>query len=174
MAPQVADTLLTLLSLGVVETLAGRVVGVEAHDGGLRAQVRLRGTSRLREVEARHVVDCSGPAPIGRTRHPVLRRLIDAGHVRPDALGLGLEAGSDGRLGTRTGEWNERLFALGPLLRGMTWEATAVAEIRGQAAALAGTLLEAGSRSDEAAGGIHLTPPRVEAGPVIDPGAGLR
>ena len=60
-----------------------------------------------------------------------------------DPLRLGLDALPDGRLVGRDGQASSLLFTLGPPLRGVLWESTAIPEIRVQAAALARTWLDA-------------------------------
>jgi uncharacterized NAD(P)/FAD-binding protein YdhS len=80
-----------------------------------------------------YAFNCTGPLhSIGRTKDPLLRSLLDAGQVRPDHLGIGLEV--DERSRTAPGE---RLWALGPLTKGRYWEIIAVPDIREQAAAVA-------------------------------------
>lgn len=53
--------------------------------------------------------------------------------VRPGPLSLGLDTDDDGSIPGS----ERRLWLVGPLRRGRDWEATAVPEIRDQAAALA-------------------------------------
>jgi uncharacterized NAD(P)/FAD-binding protein YdhS len=60
----------------------------------------------------------------------LLRSLLDAGQVRPDPLGIGVDVDEESRAG-------ERLWALGPLTKGRYWEIIAVPDIREQAAAVA-------------------------------------
>ncbi|TYB57193.1 hypothetical protein FXF51_40910 [Nonomuraea sp. PA05] len=83
------------------------------------------------------LVNATGPGG-DVTSDPFLAALIASGAARPDPLGLGLDADPDGALRGPC----ERLFAVGPLLRGSLYETTAVPEIRAQAAALAPRLLE--------------------------------
>jgi uncharacterized NAD(P)/FAD-binding protein YdhS len=92
------------------------------------------------------VVTCTGPGSLAASRHPLLRSLISHGLVRPDPLGLGLDARADGALLAADGSLAPGLYAIGPLLRGTLWETTAVPEIRAQAKALA-AVLTAGVRS---------------------------
>jgi uncharacterized NAD(P)/FAD-binding protein YdhS len=62
----------------------------------------------------------------------MLRGLLDAGVLRPDAHGVGLEVDERSRaVGAK------RLWALGPLTKGRYWEIVAVPDIRVQAAAVA-------------------------------------
>jgi uncharacterized NAD(P)/FAD-binding protein YdhS len=58
--------------------------------------------------------------------------------VRPDPLGLGIETLPDGRVLAADGTPTPGLYAIGPLLKGVLWETTAIPEIRVQAHALAG------------------------------------
>jgi uncharacterized NAD(P)/FAD-binding protein YdhS len=64
------------------------------------------------------------------TRDPLLRSLLDAGEVRADHLGIGLEIDGTCRAG-------EHLWAMGPLTKGRYWEIIAVPDIREQAADVA-------------------------------------
>jgi len=74
---------------------------------------------------------------IGRTRDPLLRGLLDAGLIRPDHLGIGVEVDGNSRaLGA------SRIWAMGPLTKGRYWEMIAVPDIRGQAAAVADDIAE--------------------------------
>jgi len=69
---------------------------------------------------------------MARTKDPLLRSLLDAGQVRPDHLGIGLEVDERSRpVGS------DALWALGPLTKGRYWEIIAVPDIREQAAAVA-------------------------------------
>lgn len=73
----------------------------------------------------------------------LLARLVADGVVRPDRLRLGLDAAFGGAVLDASGDPDDRIFTLGPLLRGSLYETTAIPEIRAQAAALAPRLLAA-------------------------------
>src|SRR5262249_8054077 len=95
---------------------------------------------------------CAGPATdIRATRDPLLRRVFDSGLARTDPFGLGLDANALGRVRRSDGTVAGNIYALGPLLRGVRYETTAIPEIRAQAAALAKVLVthvgQAGPRS---------------------------
>jgi uncharacterized NAD(P)/FAD-binding protein YdhS len=155
MAPEVDERLRALLATGALRVLPGRVEALEERCGVVRARVRPRGAVAATELAVRHVVDCTGPAPLARTSHRLVQRLLGSGLVRTDALGLGLDATPDGRLVSLENRRGDRLFALGPLLRGALWETTAMGEIRAQAAGLAERLLAVGRAAE--------TPALVEA-----------
>jgi uncharacterized NAD(P)/FAD-binding protein YdhS len=162
MAPQVSETLRSLLSARALTILAGNVEAVEEGTSTLHARIRPRGADQPVVMEVRHVVDCTGPAPVRRTTHPLLRRMLDTGLVRTDALGLGLDVTPDGRLVSLANPRGDRLFAMGPLLKGALWETTAMAEIRGQAADLARTLVGRTALSGEKERPVSLRSARAE------------
>jgi uncharacterized NAD(P)/FAD-binding protein YdhS len=79
------------------------------------------------------VINCTGPSvEVRRSRHPLVRRLLDRRVIHPGPLGLGLDTTVDGQLGAGAGV----LWLVGPLRRGRCWETTAIPEIRAQAADL--------------------------------------
>jgi uncharacterized NAD(P)/FAD-binding protein YdhS len=61
--------------------------------------------------------------------------------IQPGPLALGTAARADGAVLDDRGEPASRLFAMGPPLRGMWWESTAVTDVTSQAKALAGRLV---------------------------------
>ena len=120
-APEIAAQLDSLLRQGKLEVLAGRL---QAHDGG---EVQLATRDGPRRLTPRLIVNCTGPnGNVTRTRNPLLRQLLGEGLVAPDPLALGLLTDAEDRAAPR-------LWALGPLTKGMYWEMTAVPDIRAQA-----------------------------------------
>ncbi|MDA0633663.1 hypothetical protein OUY22_09560, partial [Nonomuraea sp. MCN248] len=138
--PASATALAELLASGRLRLLRGRLAGALPAGAGLRVRAELDGT--VRELDVGWLVNATGPGA-DVTSDPFLAGLVSAGAARRDALGLGLDAGPDGAVRDATGRPGERVFAVGPLLRGRLYETTAVPEIRAQAAALAPRLLEA-------------------------------
>ncbi|NTX09490.1 FAD/NAD(P)-binding protein [Myxococcus sp. CA056] len=144
MAPDVGDGVERLRAQGRLALSAARVRGFQLDDSGtVRVSVRRRGERREEQLQVHHVVNCTGPeGSVTRHGHPLLKHLAEAGRVRPDALGLGLDTDRHGALLDARGHAGGRLFTLGPLRRGELWETTAVPEIRTQARALAEHLLK--------------------------------
>lgn len=120
-APEIAERLQLLMEAGRVEILAARLL---SHEGSDLLLADRDGTRRLRP---RLIVNCTGPnGDLGRTSNPLLRQLLAHGLVATDPLALGLLTDEQDRAGSR-------LWALGPLTKGMYWEMTAVPDIRAQA-----------------------------------------
>jgi uncharacterized NAD(P)/FAD-binding protein YdhS len=141
MAPEVAHEVEDLIRTGCLALRAARIRAFGPHPSGARVTLLPRGTDRVEERVFGAVVTCTGPGALAASRHPLLRNLISHGLVRPDPLGLGLDARPDGALLSADGSVSPGLYALGPLLKGVVWETTAVPEIRAQAKALAGLLV---------------------------------
>jgi uncharacterized NAD(P)/FAD-binding protein YdhS len=130
-APEVARTIARLIGEGRLEIVGGRVISAREEGDGLMIQFRKRGSGLIDEMQFAYAFNCTGPLQaIGRTKDPLLRSLLDAGRVRPDQLGIGLQVDARSRAG-------EHLWALGPLAKGRYWEIIAVPDIREQAAVVA-------------------------------------
>src|SRR3569833_489653 len=102
--------------------------------------VRLDQGGRERELRVGWFVNGTGPAA-AVDGDPLLRGLVAAGLARPDPLRLGRYAYPAGAAADAAVRPHDRMFALGPPLRGLWYETTAIPEIRAQAAALAPRIL---------------------------------
>jgi uncharacterized NAD(P)/FAD-binding protein YdhS len=99
---------------------------------------RPRGGSRSREATVARIVNCTGPeADISRADETLLRKLVAAGRIRPDACRIGIDIDAEGHAIGADGAASRSLYAIGPMTRGAWWEIVAVPDIRGQTAALA-------------------------------------
>ncbi|HEU4725559.1 MAG TPA: FAD/NAD(P)-binding protein, partial [Candidatus Eisenbacteria bacterium] len=142
MAPAIASHVEGMRAEGRLRVMAGRIVSTTAHAGGFSIDVRPRGRGEIATLHAEWLVNATGPT-VRYAEDPtvLLTRLLEGGIVRPGPLGLGLDAKPGGALVDRKGDPHTDLFTLGPPLRGLLWESTAVPEIRLQAADLARSLV---------------------------------
>lgn len=126
---------------GRFEVIAGRLHGLH-HDGDrLRAHVRPRGSAAEACRHVDRVVLATGlDAELAHTDSALLADLHRQGLAASDATGLGLACTDRGQLLDARGQPVPGVHVLGALRRGESWESTAVAELRSQAAALAATL----------------------------------
>ena len=132
-APEVAQTVARMVAEGRLEIAAGRIGAVRNADGALEVEIRRRGASAPVKRRFAYAFNCTGPLhALGRSRDPLLRSLLDSGHIRPDRLGIGIDVDDHARA-----EGAEHLWALGPLTKGRYWEIIAVPDIRDQATAVA-------------------------------------
>jgi uncharacterized NAD(P)/FAD-binding protein YdhS len=140
MAPEVAARLAAFRSEGRLELRSGGLASVV--DRGADCLVELGGTT----VRADAVVNCTGPTTdISQRVDPLASALLDRRIAQPDPLRLGLSCTIRGEVLGPSGIAVPRLFAVGPLRKGLLYESTAIPEIRAQAIEIAGYLGEMAS-----------------------------
>jgi uncharacterized NAD(P)/FAD-binding protein YdhS len=134
--PATAARVARLRAAGRLRLLPGQVIAAWDEPDGIRARIAADGS--VTDLSAGWLVNATGPAAdITQVADPLLRGLLDSGVVRPDPLRLGLDAGPGNTVLDASGRPSDRIFALGPLLRGRRYETTAIPEIRDQAAVVA-------------------------------------
>lgn len=141
MPPETGKTIHFLRQTGQLNVKAGRINKLETKENGaLKAHFSHNGQKFT--LEADYIINCMGPETnIANIESELLKNLMAANLIRPDVLGLGIEATVNGEITDSFGRTNN-LYTLGPLLKGILWECTAVPEIRVQAQNLATLLLE--------------------------------
>jgi uncharacterized NAD(P)/FAD-binding protein YdhS len=140
--PRTAGRIAALRAAGRLQVRPGQIVAAGGGPGGVRVSVAHRGTVTV--LDGGWLINGTGPAAdVTAVADPLLRSLLAAGLARPDPLRLGLDADGCGALLDAAGHPGDRLFTLGPPLRGVRYETTAIAEIARQAEALARHLITA-------------------------------
>jgi uncharacterized NAD(P)/FAD-binding protein YdhS len=141
LAPEVSRRIDAVRTRGQLRIHAGRIDSFVAEGDVATVTYRPRGSGQQKELRVARVVNCAGPAcDFDRIPHPLVRRLLGDGLVRPDAHRLGLDVTPSGALKDRRGAISRQLFAVGPVTRGAFWEMTAVPDIRRQCELLAAQL----------------------------------
>ena len=132
-ALSVAGRIEALIARGALEVLAGRIAGDEG--GDVHIALRGGGGTARRFAAA---VNCTGPeTAVARVEDPLIRQMLATGRARPGPLGVGLDVDEGARLIGVDGLPSPRLYAIGPLTRGVFWEMVAVPDIRRQVRELA-------------------------------------
>ncbi|MFN0131713.1 MAG: FAD/NAD(P)-binding protein [Phycisphaerales bacterium] len=132
-----------LMRVGTLRIVAGRIERASAKGGAVEVVVMPREGGAAMTIPAAWVVNCTGPQTDSRRiDDPLVRDLLSRGQIVADPLGLGIETAADGAVVGMGGRASEDMYTLGPWRRPALWETTAVPEIRGQAKALARTLLQ--------------------------------
>lgn len=111
--------------------------------GGVNIRIRPRGEAQTCVVHGAALINSSGiEYDWRRVARPLPQQLLARGLVQPGPLALGIAAATDGAVVDEHGQAANRLFAMGPPLRGMWWESTAVTDVALQAKALAARLTD--------------------------------
>jgi uncharacterized NAD(P)/FAD-binding protein YdhS len=136
--PRIGRTLRAWIDEGRLQVLPARILAAQAVRGKVVVEYRARGAGNSERVTVDRIVNCSGPDyhPC-RVKSPLVRSLLTAGYLTPDATESGLQVDASGRLIHRNRRPVDGLHYLGPWLRARDFEATAVPELRVLASALA-------------------------------------
>ncbi|MCJ2082781.1 FAD/NAD(P)-binding protein [Methylobacterium sp. J-090] len=153
-APPAAEAIADEIARGTLVVRAGRIRSVADTADAAVVTLRPRGSAGDERLPVQCILDATGIGRVAETDDPFIRRLMGRGLVRPGPFGIGLDAAPDlraltpGALGPAEAA---PLWVVGPLLRGVLWECTAVPDIRNQAAGLAGAVAQALSGTDRGA-----------------------
>ena len=136
--PLSAQLVARLHGEGRLRIQAASFKGLELASGGVSIRIRRRGEAQTVVVSGAALINSSGiEYDWRRVARPLPQQLLARGLVRPGPLALGIAAAVDGAVLCGDGQVARRLFAMGPPLRGMWWESTAVTDVASQAKALA-------------------------------------
>jgi uncharacterized NAD(P)/FAD-binding protein YdhS len=137
MAPPHADLIHAMIADGTLRIVAGRIGSMEKGPNCVRVTYAPRTGGPAKVLDVQRVIKASGLEHISKTRDPLMQRLLDRGLVRMDAQGMGLDVTDGLNVLRADGEPAPRIWALGPIVRGVFWECVAVPDIRVQASHLA-------------------------------------
>jgi uncharacterized NAD(P)/FAD-binding protein YdhS len=141
--PLSAQLVARLREEGRLRIRAASFKGLEPGGEGVTIRLRARGEQVIRQVSGAALINSSGiEYDWRRVARPLPRQLLERGLIQPGPLALGIAADASGAVLDAEGNVSQRLFAMGPPLRGMWWESTAVTDVAIQAKALAAKLTQ--------------------------------
>lgn len=117
---------------GRVTVVKGRVVAASRDGKNLRMTIARAGVESV--IQAGTVINATGPgSDYSRIERPLVQNMLRRGLIRADELRLGIDATPDFNVISHTGGVQPQLFSIGPPIRGLHYETTAVPEIVRQA-----------------------------------------
>ena len=139
---RVVAQLESLKKRGILRIHAGRLDHLRRAGDGIEVGFRPRGSGGIETLRVDRVFNCTGPDyDLARVGGALWRSLLTRGLVAQDTLGLGIDTDGDARVLSADGSAVPNLYCFGPLRRARLWEATAISELREQAAELSRHLL---------------------------------
>jgi uncharacterized NAD(P)/FAD-binding protein YdhS len=118
-----------LLKTKKLELIRGRVHDIRSNETGFEVDYSDKGQNNYLKTSV--LINCTGPeSNFEKVEFPLIKQLFQTNSIRVDALKYGIESSVNGQIAPN-------LFTIGPPLKGILWESTAVPEIRVQAQQLA-------------------------------------
>ncbi len=133
MAPPVSQLLDLMVASGFAQVCRGRIKAVEEFGNRALVTWQSRGADCTERVTVQRIINATGVGPMCRSTDRLVRNLMRRGLARLDLCGLGLDVTDSMQILSSTGHVTSNLWALGPIVRGVFWECTAVPDIRIQA-----------------------------------------
>ncbi len=123
--------------------VAAHIVDAEREGAKITATLFLRGEDKTETITVASILECTGlPDDPRRSANPAISSLYAGGLIRSGPLAIGLDLDQHCAVIDAEGAVSTRLFAIGPLTRGVFWESIALPDIRNQCASLAALLAD--------------------------------
>ena len=136
--PLSAQLVARLHEEGRLRIQAASFKGLVPSAEGVTIRLRHRGEHAVTQLSGAALINSSGiEYDWRRVARPLPQQLLKRGLIQPGPLALGIAADAGGAVVDAAGQVSRRLFAMGPPLRGLWWESTAVTDVAIQAKALA-------------------------------------
>jgi uncharacterized NAD(P)/FAD-binding protein YdhS len=133
MAPPVAAMVEKMRETGFLQIHRGRILQIAGGTGGAKVDWLPRGAREPQQMTVQRVINATGVENAARSADPLMRNLLRRGLVRLDRYGIGVDVTDALQIGDNQGRAAPNFWALGPIVRGIFWECTAVPDIRIQA-----------------------------------------
>lgn len=155
-APEANEIFKRLVESGRLSLLKGRLLAAHAVDDRLVCEILSKADQTITESVFDVVINCTGPdTSVSSTPSRLIQQLLKDGTIVADPLGLGILLGEDFSVMSSNDVAIKWLSYVGPMLKSMFWEATAVPELRHHAGAHAVRLAQ---RFNEGAGQVGQVP----------------
>lgn len=139
-APETGTIIEGCLAKGNLAVVKGRLAALVPDADHVEATIVTSAAPSGTIMRFDRAIDCRGPRNDIAPDTGLTSTLAERGLVRADRFNLALDVDDDGRVLDEHGSPSPRLFALGPLTRGLHWEVTAIPDIRKRAERLASLL----------------------------------
>lgn len=123
-----------LVSNNKINIIKGRIFDIKTEENSFRI-LYSNSESTQQMLETDFIINCTGPeSDYTKIKMPLVQQLLKNQIIAPDLLNYGINAQKDGQI-------SQNIYTIGPPLKGILWESTAVPEIRLQAYDLASKII---------------------------------
>jgi uncharacterized NAD(P)/FAD-binding protein YdhS len=131
---QSMDVFNQLINSGTIKLIKGRVFNIETKDKSFEISYKNSESNDL-TFKTDLIINCTGPqSNYNEIPSLLVQNLIKNNIIEPDSINYGINA-------SKNGEISPNVYTIGPPLKGILWESTAIPEIRLQAKELASKII---------------------------------
>lgn len=142
--PENGEIIRKSIESGQLRILKGRITRIDAGKDPMEIEYLDRETKKMRKEKAHYLINCKGPnLDYDTIETGLIKNLIAKKIIQCDQAHLGINALPGGAVLEPGGRPSNRLYTIGPTLKGIVWESIATPEIRVLAENLARELLRA-------------------------------
>jgi uncharacterized NAD(P)/FAD-binding protein YdhS len=142
MPPENARILEAMLEQNQLQLSAGRMVKVTKNGSKFEMEYVHSNLNQVSKATGQVLINCTGPqSDYSKINNPLLKDLLHQGLARKDSLSMGFDTTKEGRLINADGKMEQGLYTIGPPMKGILWEITAVPEIKMQAEKMAASIM---------------------------------
>ncbi len=129
MPKESSDKLNSMIQEGQLTVLGGKIDSINSKNNGFELSYTQYKSSELKTIACDYLINCTGPeSNIERVDSVLIHNLLKKDLIKADELKLGIDAYPNGKVKNEFPA--AELYAVGPMLRGILWEITAIPEIR--------------------------------------------
>jgi uncharacterized NAD(P)/FAD-binding protein YdhS len=131
-----------LIKSGQLEIKAVKIISIVKGNNCIEVNYKLKKSNEEIKDKFNYLLNCTGPqSNYKRIECPLIVNLLKQGYIKCDIFSMGLNALPNGTILDKEGVPSNILYTIGPPLKGILGESTAVPELRKQAQELAVLLL---------------------------------
>jgi len=137
MPSESANYIYELINFGKVQLLKGRIKDIRIEGKHLVVATETR-KGEIENHQADYVINCTGPqSDYGKIDNTLIKNLVNKGLIVPDDIKYGINADKNGAVIGKDNIPSNKLFTVGPPMKGILWECVAIPEIKMQTNKLA-------------------------------------
>jgi len=142
MPPENARILEAMLEQNQLQLSAGRMVKVTKTGSKFEMEYVHSNLNQVSKATGEVLINCTGPqSDYSKINNPLLKDVLHQGLARKDSLSMGFDTTKEGQLINADGKMEQGLYTIGPPMKGILWEITAVPEIKMQAEKMAASIM---------------------------------
>ena len=143
MSLETSNYIYELINFGKIKLLRGKVKEVAEENGYLNITLQIGKKRTAETFKADCLLNCTGPqTDYEKIDNELIKNILQKGIIQTDNIKYGINADLNGAVIDKENKISQKIFTIGPPMKGILWECVAIPEIKIQAHRLAEKLTE--------------------------------